>query len=90
MLFSTKHKVVLWVPTLLFVYLILGSLETDPMGELVYRITLRGLVSSICILGAALFVSRGERGPFMVGIVLWVLALAALLLEPSTFLVIHF
>jgi hypothetical protein len=90
MLFSTKHRVILWVPTLLFIYLILGDLETDALGELAYRINLRGLVSSFCILGAALFVSRGEQGPFMVGIVLWILALAALLLEPSTLLVIHF
>ncbi|MGB5872802.1 MAG: hypothetical protein WBG80_03060 [Bacteroidota bacterium] len=82
--------VILWVPTILFVYLILGSLETDAVGELIYRINLRGLVSSVCILGAAVFVSRGERGPFVVGIVLWVLALAALLLEPTTLLVIHF
>jgi len=90
MLFTTKHRVILWVPTLLFIYLILGSLESDGPGELVYRINLRGLVSSVCILSAAMFVSRGERGPFMVGIVLWILALAALLLEPTTLLVIHF
>jgi hypothetical protein len=90
MLFTAKHMVILWVPTILFVFLILGSLETDAAGELIYRINLRGLVSSACILGAAVFVSRGERGPFVVGIVLWVLALAALLLEPTTLLVIHF
>jgi hypothetical protein len=90
MLFTAKHMVILWVPTILFVFLILGSLETDAAGELIYRINLRGLVSSVCILGAAVFVSRGERGPFVVGIVLWVLALAALLLEPTTSLVIHF
>jgi hypothetical protein len=90
MVISAKHKVTLWVPTILYVYLMLGEFGTDKLGGLVYRISTRGAVSSVLILSAAVLISHGSRGAFIAGIVCWVLALAALLLEKSPLLVLHF
>lgn len=90
MVISTKHKVTLWVPTILFIYLMLGEFGTDQVGDLVYRVNLRGVVSSVLILSAAILITQGSRTAFVVGIVCWVLALVALFLEKAPLLVLHF
>jgi hypothetical protein len=90
MVISAKHKITLWVPTILFVYLMLGEFGTDRMGNLVYQVNLRGVVSSVLILSAALLISHGSRGTFVAGIVCWILALSALFLEKTHLLAIHF
>jgi hypothetical protein len=87
---SAKHRFVLWVPTLLFVFLILGNFGRDTGGELIFSISTRGMISSVLILTGATLLSHGERQTFVSGIVFWVLALAALLLGRSTLLVVHF
>ena len=68
----------------------LGEFGTDPLGNLVYRMNLRGAVSSVLILSAAVLITHGSRGAFVVGIICWILALAALFLEKSPLMVIHF
>jgi len=90
MVISAKHKITLWVPTVLFVYLMLGDFSTDRMGHLVYQVNLRGVVSSVLILSAALLISHGSRGAFIAGIVCWILSLAALFLEKTHLVAIHF
>jgi hypothetical protein len=80
---------VLWVPTILFVILMIGEFGRDKVGQTVFRVSFSGLISSVLIIGAASLVSQGGR-LFIFGIVLWILALCALLLGHSTLLVIHF
>jgi hypothetical protein len=80
----------LWVPTLFYVALMLGTIDRGPEGELVYRVSTRGLVSTVLLTVAALLITYGERRAFAAGIVFWLLALAALLLNNSVLMVIHF
>jgi hypothetical protein len=87
---QAKHKVLLWVPALLYAVLMLGDVQRNIYGEVVYRVYLRGAVSSGLIILAAGFISEGSRGSFIAGIVCWVLGLAALLLANRTLLVLHF
>jgi hypothetical protein len=90
MILQPKHKVLLWVPALLYAVLMLGDVQRNIYGELVYRVYLRGAVSSGLIILAAGFISEGSRGSFIAGIICWVLGLAALLLANRTLLVLHF
>jgi len=90
MIVSAKHRVLLWVPTLLFSYLILGDLGRDGTGALTYHVSVRGFIASVLIILAATFIHRGERAGFAAGIVLWILALLSLLLEDSVLMTIHF
>lgn len=90
MVISAKHRVTLWVPTILYVYLMLGEFGTDKFGELVYRVNLRGAVSSVLILSAATLITQGGRGTFVAGVICWILALVALLLEKAPLFALHF
>jgi hypothetical protein len=90
MLFSAKHRVMLWVPSLIFICLVLGSLERDRFGELIYRVFTGGFWSSVLLFVAVLLIPRGERVSFYLGITCWILAILVLLLvERSTLLIIH-
>ena len=73
----------------LFVLLMLGSLGHGPVGEMVYRVSLRGIVSSSLIVLAALLITYGERKAFVAGILCWLLALGALTMHTSSVIVIH-
>jgi hypothetical protein len=86
---SAKHNVILWVPTALYVGLMLGQLGRGRAGEIVYRITMNGFLSCILIIAAAACISRGGR-LFVVGVILWVLSLGALLMENHPLFVLHF
>jgi len=87
---QTKHKVMLWVPALLYTVLVLGDWQRGIQGDLVYRVYLRGAISAGLIILAAGFISEGKRSSFIAGIVCWLLGLAALLLANRTLLVLHF
>jgi hypothetical protein len=89
MVLTTKHKLMLWVPTILYVVLMLGNLDREPAGGFVYRISMRGLVSSCLITAAALLITYGERKAFVAGIVFWLLALAALALRNTAVMIVH-
>jgi hypothetical protein len=87
---QTKHKLMLWVPAVLYAVLMLGDWQRDIYGDLVFRVYLRGAISSGLILLAAGFITEGSRSSFIAGIACWVLGLAALLLANRTLLVLHF
>jgi hypothetical protein len=87
---QTKHKVLLWVPALLYAALILGDWQRDIYGGLIYRIYMRGAISSLLILMAAALITGGTKSAFITGIVCWILGLAALALANTTVAVIHF
>ena len=90
MLFTAKHKVLLWVPSLIFIYLVLGNLERDKLGEMIYRVYTGGFTSSVLLLAAILLIPRGERFSFYAGIVCWILSVVLLLLiNKSTLLILH-
>jgi len=89
MVISAKQRITLWVPTILYVYLMLGEFGTDTLGSLVYRVNLRGAVSSILIISAAVLISHGSRGAFIAGVFCWILALAALFLERTHLMAIQ-
>ncbi len=90
MVVSAKHRVMLWVPSLIFIYLVLGEIEHDRFGELVYRVNTAGFWCSLLLFVAMLLITRGERASVTVGVVLWGLAiLALLLLGHSTLFVLH-
>ncbi len=91
MLFSAKHRVMLWVPCLLFIYLVLGELERNRDGGLAFRVFKGGFVCSLLLCGAALLITHGERRSFYIGIVCWILSILTLLfIDKGTLLVIHF
>lgn len=91
MIIGLKHRVMLWTPTLLFVFLVLGDVSRGKEGEWIYRIYSNGFVVSVLILSAALLISRAERGSFIVGVILWVLSLGALfLIDRSVLAILHF
>ncbi len=91
MVISAKHRLLLWLPCLMFSYLVLGTLEQRGMGGWVYRIRTNGFWCVLFLLTAATLISRGEKASFVLGIVFWLLSLAMLfLLSQSTLIVIHF
>jgi hypothetical protein len=91
MLFSAKHRVMLWVPSLLFIYLVIGTLERSRQGDMVFRVFTGGVLCSVLLFAAALLITRGERTSFYVGVVCWLLSILSLLLvDRSTLIVIHF
>jgi hypothetical protein len=89
MLISVKHRLFLWVPSLMFVAMVLGRFDPTATG-LVYRVMENGCVSSFFLLIAATFLSVAETKSTRTGIVMWILALAALFaLKQMPILVIH-
>jgi hypothetical protein len=91
MLFSAKHRVMLWIPCLIFIYLVMGTLERSRQGDMAFRIYTGGFLCSVLIFVAALLITRGERTSFYVGLVCWILSILSLLLiDRSTLIVIHF
>jgi len=90
MLFTAKHRVMLWIPSLIFIYLVLGNLERDKFGELIYRVYTGGMWSSLLLIAAVLMIPRGERVSFYAGLVCWLLSILLLLLiDKSTLLIVH-
>jgi len=88
---SAKHRVLLWVPCLLFSFLVVGTLKRTPFSDWLFTVHNNGLWSSVLIIAAAALISKGEKGAFFAGIACWVLSLAALfLLSRATVLVVHF
>jgi len=91
MVLTTKHKVLLWVPCVLFTYLALGNFEKTIEGGLIYRVHASGFVSSVLLLAGAILVMKGERIAFSIGILLWTLSISLLIsLGSGTLVVIHF
>ena len=89
MLISAKQRLFLWVPSLMFTAMVLGRFEPTATG-LVYRVMENGCVSSFFLLIAATFLSVAEVKSTRTGIVMWILALAALFaLKQVPVLVIH-
>jgi hypothetical protein len=89
MLISVKHRLFLWVPSLMFVAMVLGRFDPTATG-LVYRVMENGAVSSFFLLIADTFLSVNEVKSTRTGIVMWILALAALFaLKQVPVLVIH-
>jgi hypothetical protein len=88
-LITLKHRVFLWVPSLMFVALVLGRFDPTATG-LVYRVMENGCVSSFFLLIADVFLSRPDVKSARTGIVMWVLALVALFaLKQIPVFVIH-
>ena len=91
MVLTTKHKVLLWVPCVLFIYLALGNFEKTIAGGLIYRVHTSGFVSSILLLAGVILIMRGQHITFFIGILLWVLSISLLIsLGSGTLVVIHF
>ncbi len=89
MLISTKHRFFLWVPSLMFVAMVLGKFDPTATG-LVYRVMENGAVSSFFLLIADSFLSVADTKSTRTGIVMWILALVALLaLAQRPILAIH-
>lgn len=89
MLISKKLRLFLWVPSLMFVALVLGRFDPTATG-LVYRVTENGCVSSFFLLIADSFLSVNDTKSTRTGVVMWILALVALFaLKPVTIYVIH-
>jgi len=77
MLIPTKQRIFLWVPSLMFVALVLGRFEPTATG-LVYRVMENGCVSALFLLIADSFLMVADTKSTRTGIVMWVLALVAL------------
>jgi hypothetical protein len=77
MLISVKHRLFLWVPSLMFVALVFGRFDPTATG-LVYRVMENGCVSSFFLLIADSFLSVTEVKSTRTGIIMWILALVAL------------
>jgi len=89
MLIPSKQRVFLWVPSLLFVALVLGRFEPTATG-LVYRVMENGCVSAVFLLIADGFLTVADVKSHRTGIVMWVLALVALFaLKQIPVLTIH-
>jgi len=89
MLISFKHRLFLWVPSLMFVAMVLGRFDPTATG-LVYRVMENGCVSSLFLLIADTFLSVAETKSTRTGIVMWILSLVALFaLKKVPILVIH-
>jgi hypothetical protein len=78
MLVATKQRFLLWLPSLLFMALVLGKFDRRVDGDFVYQILENGFISSVFLLFAAAFIAAGDRKSFAAGIIMWVLALIAL------------
>jgi hypothetical protein len=79
----------LWVPSLMFVALVLGRFAPTATG-LVYRVMENGCVSSLFLLIADSFLSVADPKSIRTGIVMWILALVALFaLKQTPIFVIH-
>jgi len=77
MLIPARQRVFLWVPSLMFVALVLGRFEPTATG-LVYRVMENGCVSAVFLLIADGFLTVADPKSTRTGIVMWALALAAL------------
>ncbi len=89
MLISAKHRLFLWVPSLMFVALVLGRFDPTATG-LVYRVMENGCVSSFFLLIADSFLSVVDAKSTRTGIIMWILALVALFaLKQIPIFVIH-
>jgi len=89
MLISTKHRLFLWVPSLMFVALVLGRFDPTATG-LVYRVMENGCVSSLFLLIADTYLSVNDPKSARTGIIMWILALVALFaLKQVPVFVIH-
>ncbi len=89
MLISAKHRLFLWVPSLMFVALVLGRFEPTATG-LLYRVMENGCVSSFFLLIADSFLSVPDAKSTRTGIIMWILALVALFaLKQVPVFVIH-
>ena len=77
MLIPAKQRMFLWVPSLMFVALVLGRFEPTATG-LVYRVMENGCVSAAFLLIADGFLTVADPKSARTGIVMWALALAAL------------
>ena len=87
---TLKHKAFLWVICFLFMALVLGEPGTNPAGEFMFTLYLNGMVSSLIFLVATTMMTQGERSLFIAGIVLWVVAVVALLVvSKDTLVVFH-
>ena len=78
MLIPPKQRLFLWVPSLMFVALVLGRFEPTATG-LVYRVVENGCVSAVFLVIANGFLTVADPKSRRTGIVMWALALAALL-----------
>ncbi len=91
MIITAKHRVLLWIPCLLFVFLVVGTIRRNPFSDWLFAVHKNGLWSSLFIIAAAALISKGQAGAFYAGVVFWILSLAALFfLSSSTLFVIHF
>ena len=89
MLISNKHRLFLWVPSLMFIALVLGRFEPTATG-LVYRVLENGCLSSVFLLVAAVFITIGDPKSFRTGVILWILALIALFALPArAIMIVH-
>jgi len=77
MLITARQRVFLWVPSLMFVALVLGRFEPTATG-LVYRVMENGCVSAVFLLIADGFLTVADPKSTRTGIVMWALALVAL------------
>jgi hypothetical protein len=90
MLVATKQRFLLWLPSLMFIALVLGRFDWQGHGDFVYHVLENGFISSVFLLFAAAFVGAGDRKSFGAGVVMWVLALIALFaLKRTVILTIH-
>jgi hypothetical protein len=88
-LISTKHRLFLWVPSFMYIALVLGRFDPTATG-LVYRVMENGCVSGFFLLIADTFLSVADNKSTRTGIVMWILALVALFaLRQVPILVIH-
>jgi hypothetical protein len=88
-LITLHQRLFLWVPSLMFVALVLGRFDPTATG-LVYRLMENGCVSSLFLLIADVFLSRPDVKSTRTGIVMWILALVALFaLKQIPVFVIH-
>ena len=91
MIISVKYRLLLWVPTLIFVWVVLGESGTGRHAEPTYIVYTNGLIGSLLIVSAAFLMTKAERGAFAAGIMLGLLGVVAFfLLNRSIFLVLHF
>ena len=89
MLISAKHRLFLWLPSLMFVALVFGRFDPTATG-LVYRVMENGCVSSFFLLIADSFLSVTDAKSTRTGIIMWILALVALFaLKQIPIFVIH-
>ena len=89
MLISVKQRFFLWIPSLMFVALVLGRFDPTATG-LVYRVMENGCVSSFFLLIADSFLSVVDAKSTRTGIIMWILALVALFaLKQIPIFVVH-